>query len=194
MDTKEKRKRLIITGGVIGIFLIIAVLLFAFGILVNNEEPASDKCMGPAGFDCIDRANVVAGDAYEAYVEFIVKNNLGFDIVILDNDAGAAYGPTVVSNDFGSPVDSSGNAGFNAVASDKSSDLTDTSKLGTTADIITEAGVPASKGSYIKIRIYSNTPISARPFVGDFTIWYRNKDSGSSFNASCSIVVYYISD
>ncbi len=158
-------------GWAILVVLVAIGALAYFGVL----DPARflpERCTGPAGLDCIDKATI---DATNDYVEIVAKNNLGFDIIMLDVTTDAAFSASAVSTDFGAVVeDSAGvDGGYNA-------DTGATAPTGA-PPVVPAAGagqLEADNGDYIKMRLYSTGDIDTGKFQADFTIYYRNKDTG----------------
>ena len=160
-------------GWAILVVLVAIGALAYFGVL-NPEEFLPEKCTGPAGMDCLDKASVVAGATGVGYVEIAAKNNLGFDITLKDATFPVAgtY-PATGTGDFGTVQDNAGTPEVGGILAAQGAPGTTL-----TPAIVDAAGLPVPKGNIIKFRVYSDKTIADGKFQGDLSIWYTNEKSG----------------
>ncbi|MBS3136458.1 hypothetical protein J4401_05870 [Candidatus Woesearchaeota archaeon] len=174
----------------------ILVVLVAIGALAYFGVLTPDKllpyrCIGPAGFDCIEKASISTGTdtggiaLSNNYVEFTVKNNLGYNIVIRDQDSGPAYGGSVTSgNSFtwaGGGTAAPGTGHFTASTPPAGG------VVPPAPTDIGSGGMTVAAGDLLKIRILASAVIPPGRFSGDFRIWYDNVYTGQKHPATFTI-------
>jgi len=79
-------------GWAILVVLVAIGALAYFGVL-SPDKFLPERCTGPAGLDCIDKASITAstGPANSGNIQFVIKNNQGYDIQMEESDvAGGA--------------------------------------------------------------------------------------------------------
>ena len=74
-----------IAGLIIGALITLAIIIFIllgvvayFGVLSPNKM-LPERCTGPAGLDCIEKASALSGPDT---ISIVLKNNLGYDMTI----------------------------------------------------------------------------------------------------------------
>ena len=167
-------------GWAILVVLVAIGALAYFGVL-SPDRFLPERCTGPAGLDCVDKASVVAtGGANANFVEFVAKNNQGFPIIIKDLTAGALFGATVTGNTCTGVSDGAD------VGNIEASTAANGASPGATVDV-PAAGVRVENGDYLKLKIFCTNDFAAGRFKSDFTVRYTNVETGVDHPALYSI-------
>ena len=168
-------------GWAILVVLVAIGALAYFGVL-SPDKFLPERCQGPSGVDSIDKAAIKIGVAGTGYVELVAKNNLGFDITILDHSA-----PTTGDYDATGTADIGTIGTAEGVGHILGNYSTDGGTPGPVAAVVA-AGFDVENGEKFAIKIYStDTAITKGRFKSDITIWYQNDETGLYHPAVYSI-------
>jgi len=165
-------------GWAILVVLVAIGALAYFGVL-SPDKFLPERCTGPAGMDCLDKASV---SATAGTLEIVAKNNLGFDINISDQSGG--YAPSIESNDFGNIQELASLGGCEG--SDGDFGLAVGNPPGQPSDILAN-GTKVPSGDSFKIRMCSTTGISEGRFKADVSIQYINLETNLQHPATYSV-------
>ncbi|MBD3163915.1 hypothetical protein GF323_01835 [Candidatus Woesearchaeota archaeon] len=170
-------------GWAILVVLVAIGALAYFGVL-SPERFLPERCDGPAGLTCLDKATVIAGDAAtagEAYLEIAMKNNLGYPILILDTTNATKYKATG-TGDLGAPCEDGTPANTGEIEAE-------THQEGGTGTLaaVGAGGLAVPNNNFLRVRAYSSIDIDPGRFNGDLTIWYINTDTGLEHPATYAI-------
>ncbi|MBD3163914.1 hypothetical protein GF323_01830 [Candidatus Woesearchaeota archaeon] len=169
-------------GWAIIVVLVVISALAYFGVL-TPERSLPERCQGPMDLlNCLEKATIKEGPPGTAYVEFVIKNQLRNEVIILDADAGH---PATAKGDISIIEDSSG-AGpghFNAVSGSGGNVPGDVS-----TQTIDANGTSVLFGNMAKIRMYSGTAITEDRFRAEITIFYLNTETGQAHKGYYNII------
>ena len=147
-------------GWAILVVLVAIGALAYFGVL-SPDNFLPERCTGPAGMDCLDKADL---DATNNNMTFILKNNLGFSITNVNATA----------------VSDSCTLGGSSVQLENT-----TAGSGYT---VLPFGTTAPNNKKIKFAVQCSNDFVAGRFKSDITIAYRNSESGLDHKASVSVI------
>jgi len=162
-------------GWAILVVLVAIGALAYFGVL-NPQRFLPDSCQGPAGFDCIDKAQVDAsGAAGTDYIEIIAKNNIGYSMKLKDaSDAGLS---ATLANSQQCPsalftIDDGPVApGANQNGGIQASTATGGGAPGS-LNAVAAGGLTIEPGDYAKIKVFCNGDMAPGRFKGDFFFFF----------------------
>jgi len=163
-------------GWAILVVLVAIGALAYFGVL-SPDRFLPERCTGPAGLDCLDKAAITAGAGQTGSIEFVLKNNQGYNIVVLDHtDTSVAVGTydVATTDDCQTGVtDASGGGEDGGFFLDV--EQSDGSWGGAAA--VPDGGTTVANNRKLRILTYCQDDISVGRFKTDFTFYYRNEQT-----------------
>jgi uncharacterized protein (UPF0333 family) len=160
MDKKaQAAMEFLMTYGWAILVVLVAIGALAYFGVLSPDKFLPERCTGPAGLDCIDKAQIASPK-----ITFVVKNNLGSSIT----------SPTL-SSIRGGCTESTGGATVTCAANEGAT-------FGACAP-------PIPTGTLIKVEITCTTPgsISAGRFKSDVVLSYTNQATGIAHTGTVSI-------
>ncbi len=166
-------------GWAILVVLVAIGALAYFGVL-SPDRFLPERCTGPAGLDCVDKAQI---NAPSNGVTLAVRNNLGFPISVYDQSSGttnecggASCAPTGTDNcaSMGTPATPAGQAAGDLVL------------LGNNSAVTSE-GYKILNNQAFSVRWTCSPALALGRFKSELSFWYVNNETGVYHKSTFSV-------